>query len=385
MFPLDDPSPNFSELEAVLKGNKKPETVRFVEFVVDVEVVREIIENFFRGEASFISPREPISGKVKNFLNGKTDKIVLGNTHTEKEYLKQWVNFYYKMGYDYAPAVLPRDYLIGMLNSETREAKDTAIYTEGDRSWVEEGTGMISTWEDFKNFPWNRIKLDINEYFEFYEKILPEGMKVTIYASLFEVVGERVFGWENFFRLLYKEPDLVEKVIQKWGEIVLDFYRRAIKYDAVGGIFHADDLGYKKGTMIKPEMLNELIFPWFKDYASIAHQEGKMFWYHCCGNVLEVMDDLIHYVDIDAFHSFQDQIIPVSKFQAKFGDEIATLGGIDVDKLARMDEQSLREHVKDVLNSCMPRGRYALGAGNSITNYIPVDNYIAMLEEGKTW
>lgn len=30
-------------------------------------------------------------------------------------------------------------------------------------------------------------------------------------------------------------------------------------------------------------------------------------------------------------------------------------------------------------------GRFALGSGNSLTNYIKVDNYIAMLDEGRRW
>jgi uroporphyrinogen decarboxylase len=30
----------------------------------------------------------------------------------------------------------------------------------------------------------------------------------------------------------------------------------------------------------------------------------------------------------------------------------------------------------------MPGGRYALGSGNSVANYVPIENYFAMLEEG---
>jgi len=30
----------------------------------------------------------------------------------------------------------------------------------------------------------------------------------------------------------------------------------------------------------------------------------------------------------------------------------------------------------------MAKGKYALGSGNSISNYIPVKNYLVMLEEG---
>lgn len=56
-----------------------------------------------------------------------------------------------------------------------------------------------------------------------------------------------------------------------------------------------------------------------------------------------------------------------------------------MDKLARLDKEKLRKYVRTILNECMPRGRYALGSGNSISNYIPVENYITMSEEGLTW
>ncbi|UCG15662.1 MAG: hypothetical protein JSV19_10250, partial [Phycisphaerales bacterium] len=31
---------------------------------------------------------------------------------------------------------------------------------------------------------------------------------------------------------------------------------------------------------------------------------------------------------------------------------------------------------------CMPGGGFCLGTGNSVTNHMPVDNYLAMLDEG---
>ena len=32
---------------------------------------------------------------------------------------------------------------------------------------------------------------------------------------------------------------------------------------------------------------------------------------------------------------------------------------------------------------CAPGGGYALGTGNTVANYIPVKNYLAMLEAGR--
>jgi len=33
---------------------------------------------------------------------------------------------------------------------------------------------------------------------------------------------------------------------------------------------------------------------------------------------------------------------------------------------------------------CGARGRYAVGSGNSVPSYIPVENYLAMVEEAVT-
>jgi len=32
---------------------------------------------------------------------------------------------------------------------------------------------------------------------------------------------------------------------------------------------------------------------------------------------------------------------------------------------------------------CGPEGHYVLGTGNSVASYIPIQNYLAMLDEGR--
>ena len=63
-------------------------------------------------------------------------------------------------------------------------------------------------------------------------------------------------------------------------------------------------------------------------------------------------------------------------------EDIALLGGIDLDFLCRSEPEAIRERVRDTLNICLPGGGYCLGTGNSVANYIPLDNYLAMLDEG---
>ena len=79
------------------------------------------------------------------------------------------------------------------------------------------------------------------------------------------------------------------------------------------------------------------------------------------------------------------KIIPLglSVVEAKrlYGDRIALLGGIDVHKLASLEPSALRKYVREVIDQCSPGGRFAVGAGNSIPSYIPVENYLTLVEE----
>jgi uroporphyrinogen decarboxylase len=93
------------------------------------------------------------------------------------------------------------------------------------------------------------------------------------------------------------------------------------------------------------------------------------------------MDDLIDGVGIDAKHSFQEGVSPISESKERWGGRIALLGGVDVNKLASFPPQELRRYVRRVIDTGSPGGRFAVGAGNSIPSYIPVENYLTMLDE----
>jgi uroporphyrinogen decarboxylase len=56
---------------------------------------------------------------------------------------------------------------------------------------------------------------------------------------------------------------------------------------------------------------------------------------------------------------------------------------VDVDFLCRRTPQEIQEHTKQVMDICSQDGGYAIGSGNTIANYIPVKNYLAMIEAAR--
>jgi len=93
------------------------------------------------------------------------------------------------------------------------------------------------------------------------------------------------------------------------------------------------------------------------------------------------MDTLIDDVGIDGKHSYEDAIMPVDQFQERYGTRIACLGGVDINILAAGSADDVRRRTRWLIETCGARGRYAVGSGNSIPSYIPIPNYLAMVDE----
>jgi len=363
---LDHPAPDFDEFLRILNGEQEPRRVPLVELGIDREVL-QIIQETYLGERWALPP-----------------DISSPDQHNES-YYRQLIQIYYRLGYDFVP-IWP--IWLNRPPRPTRQATDTADLSRGMRNWVDEAGALIRSRANFESFPWDKI-YNPPEIIEIAAYHLPEGMKLVVSACVFEDVFETLLGTEGFFYMLTDEPQLVEDVFNQWGQLVHDFYASVIAMDAVGGIFHADDMGFKTGTMISPAELRRLLFPWLAKYARLAHAHNKPFILHSCGNLYRkspsIMDDLIDVVKIDGFHSFQDIILPIADAKARFGSRVGLLGGVDMDKLATLSEPDLRSYVRGILEACMPGGRFALGSGNTVANYVPLRNYAIMLEEARNW
>ena len=53
-----------------------------------------------------------------------------------------------------------------------------------------------------------------------------------------------------------------------------------------------------------------------------------------------------------------------------------------MDSGCRDSEAEIREYTRKMIEQCFFDGYWALGTGNSLTNYLPVENYLIALDEG---
>ena len=292
------------------------------------------------------------------FANVEIMEAILGTKITDRA---STIEFYYKAGYDYLPTFPGVPMALGNLI---------------DRS---EGY-PIKDWETFDKYVWPE---SVNyQEFETVGPLLPEGMKmVGLTGGIFET-AEKLVGYEQLCYMLVDDPSLVQAIFDRLGDLYVKMYAGMSQFEDVGAVTISDDLGFKTQTMIDPAYLRKYVLPWHKKLADIIHAAGKPCLLHCCGNLSEIIEDIIEYVRIDAKHSYEDSILPVTEAKKLYGDRIAILGGFDVDRLCRSSEQDIREYTRMLVTELGSDGGYALGSGNSIAKFVPVENYLTMLDEG---
>ena len=248
---------------------------------------------------------------------------------------------------------------------------------------VHEHAGPIQAPEDVERYRWPRVdNLDLS-LLEWAEKNLPDGMKAYDLSAQFLECANWLLGYETFFVSILDEPEFLDEVLSRIADFYLAYIRVLCDFGCVGAIWAADDMGFKTQTMVRPEWLRENIIPLHQKAAAIAHEHGKLYLLHSCGKVDSLMEDFITTIKADGKHSFEDVIEPVECVHASWGDRIGILGGIDVDYLSRADRDSVARRSREVLELCHHRGGYVLGSGNSVTSYIPPENYLAMILEGR--
>ena len=240
---------------------------------------------------------------------------------------------------------------------------------------------LIQDWDTFNKYPWPEADSFDYSRLSKAQDLLPDGMKLVVYGpgGVLENAISLV-GFDRLCIMLVDEPDLAKAVFDEIGRRLERYYEICAPYDTVGALIVNDDWGFKTQTMLSPADMRKYIFPWHKKTVETIHAAGRPAILHSCGCLAKVMDDIIDEMKYDAKHSFEDTIEPVEDAYERWGDRIAILGGIDVDFICRSSSGQIKTRCLAMLERTAGRGGYALGTGNSVPEYVPDENFLALVE-----
>lgn len=241
--------------------------------------------------------------------------------------------------------------------------------------------GVIQDRESFNRYEWNEPEDADYSRMDSSGEYLPEGMKIVVFGPggvLENCIS--LCGYENLAVMVMDDRRLAQEVFDGVGSRLVRYYQIASKFKNIGAMISNDDWGFAQQTMLSPEDMRRFVFPWHKKIVQTIHEAGYPAILHSCGNLTHVMDDIIDDMKYDAKHSYEDKITPVEEAYARWGSRIAILGGIDVDFVCRSSKAQIQERSRRMLQLSEQKGGYALGTGNSVPEYVPQENYLAMIQ-----
>jgi uroporphyrinogen decarboxylase len=275
---------------------------------------------------------------------------------------------FYRLGYDFATILLPG---FQFSDPDLREMKETFSMNEG---------AVIRNQKEFDAFDWPDPEEADFDLLERISDDLPDGMKLLPYSP--DGVLENVMRLMGFDTLCFNLQDnlpLVENVFEQVGSRLLQYYKKVVQHECVGACLANDDWGFMSNTFLSAEDLRRFVFPWYKQIVEISHAAGKPVILHSCGYFENIVEDIIEGMGFDGRHSYEDNIMPVEEAYEKYHSRLAILGGIDVNFICESTPDAVYERSRAMLERTSGRGGFALGTGNSVPDYVPDENFFALI------
>jgi corrinoid protein of di/trimethylamine methyltransferase len=225
-------------------------------------------------------------------------------------------------------------------------------------------------------------------YVREYRKAINEsGTKIgfcILFAAYFQTLYEFMIGLEDTMKLVYQDRDFIEELLEISTEYLVRFCHAAVD-NGVDFIWTADDVAFKTGMFLPPKLMREIWVPRLKRIHEPALNAGKPVMFHSDGNINDLMPMLLD-AGVDCVHPLDPYGVDYRELKKKFGGAVCMAGNIDIEyPLTHGTPEEVREDVRKHMEVMKPGGGYVCGSSHSIVNYIPHENFIAMLNAVHTF
>jgi uroporphyrinogen decarboxylase len=253
------------------------------------------------------------------------------------------------------------------------------------RMWAEHGQGIIRDDASFEDFPWPDPSDFSYDTVERLGKLLPENAKAIINVGYIFTAPWMLMGLESFCISLAQDEELPKRLINRVGTIQRQVVENLVQFDCVGAIRMPDDLAYTTGLIVSPRLLRETIFPWDKQIGDVVQKAGLLYLLHSDGRLYDVIDDLVD-CGFCAIHPCEKSSMDINEVKRKYIGRLCVCGNIDLDSTLTMGTpKDVEDEVKMRLRTVAPGGGYCCGASNSVPEYVPFENYMAMIDTVKRY
>jgi len=293
--------------------------------------------------------------------------------------LEDEIEFWKEAGYDYF-ILNPLNVVADLFENQPTSMTDSCYGPSTvERKWTFEHQGLITSRDDLAKLPADKARPEDYEPVCRALKILPSGMGLIIHLGGFFEYAWQLMGFERFSIALVDEPELVDSLWNWVNRALMNHFEAVMDFRGISGIWLCDDLAYTEGLLVSPDLLRRYVFPSHRKIGRVCRDRGIPLIYHSDGDLTQVMDDIIEN-GVNALHPIEPKALDIYEMKKRYSGRLALVGNIDLSyTLTRASPEEVREDVRKHIRGLAPGGGYLLGSSNSIPDYVPIENYKAMV------
>jgi uroporphyrinogen decarboxylase len=175
------------------------------------------------------------------------------------------------------------------------------------------------------------------------------------------------------------EPEFYAELVQRITELQLALLDEILTLP-IDGFMFSDDWGDQRGVLLGPERWRKFIKPGQARLYERVHDAGKYTLNHCCGNVVDIMPDLIE-IGLDVLQSVQPEAMDPYELKRRFGRDITFWGGLGSQRVIPFGTpEEIHAEVRRLAREMGAGGGYILGPAKSLQPGTPVANAAAVVE-----
>jgi uroporphyrinogen decarboxylase len=192
-------------------------------------------------------------------------------------------------------------------------------------------------------------------------------------------------GMENYMMDYIDNPRFAHGVMEITNEFTTKCALEAVRRGC-DAVVLLDDYADKNGPIMGPAFFREFVLPYLKKTVRAIKDAGAYVIKHTDGNIWTIIDDIVE-TGIDAINPLEPVAgMDIGEVKKKYGKKVCIVGNIDCGYLLCLGrEEDVRETVRQTIRAAAPGGGYIISSSNSLQSSVNPRNYMAMVEEAKSY
>jgi Uroporphyrinogen decarboxylase (URO-D). len=243
----------------------------------------------------------------------------------------------------------------------------------------------VETEEDWYNKIKPRLNPDSPERWVRFNKKSDEVLEiVNRNKKLYEAssIGGYMFlrammGPEKTLLAFYDYPDMVHDMMKTWLHLVKTCLLRVQSKIPFFKFLMGEDISYKNGLLISPEMVEEFLFPYYNDLFNSLRKGQEQFLHleiDTDGNLWEVLP-LYMKVGFNVFRPFEVAAgNDVVEYAVKY-PKLVISGGIDK-RILSESKEAIRKELVRIMPFMVERGGFIPTCDHNVPSTVSYENYL---------